>query len=224
MSITEPRFKFQVSSSKLCAADLQLQTCNLKPRNARGVSLIELIVFIVVVSIGVAGVLLALNMSTRASADPLIQKQALAIAEAILEEVELRPLTYCDPDDANAATALNAAGCTGGAGGANDESRLPLGTEAGETRTGAVTPYDNVSDYNGLAVAPITDLTGAAIPGLDGYSATVAVAPQGMTAAGGAAAIPAAAALLVSVTVTGPAGVSVRLDGYRMRYAPNALP
>ena len=191
---------------------------------SEGVSLVELIVFIVVVSVGVAGVLLALNMSTRASADPLLQKQALAIAEAILEEVQVRPLTYCDPDDANAATALNPAACTGGAGGANDESRLPLGAEAGETRTGAVTPYDNVSDYNGLAIAPITDLTGTAIPNLAGYSAAVAVTPQGVPAAGGAAAIPGAAALLITVTVTGPASTTVKLDGYRMRYAPNALP
>lgn len=190
----------------------------------RGVSLVELIVFIVVVSVGVAGVLLALNMSTRASADPLIQKQALAIAEAILEEIQVRPLTYCDPDDANAATALNPAGCTGGTGGANDESRLPLGAEVGETRTGTVTPYDNVSDYNGLVITPITDLTGAAIPNLSGYSAAVAVAPQGVAAAGGASAIPAAAALLISITVTGPASTTVKLDGYRMRYAPNALP
>src|SRR5438309_11774650 len=118
------------------------------PRAEHGISLVELIVFIVIVSVAVAGVLGALSMATRASADPLIQKQALAIAEALLEEVQLQPFTYCDPDDPNAATALNTAGCTGGANGANDESKLPLGPETGETRTGGVTPYDNVSDYN----------------------------------------------------------------------------
>src|SRR3981081_2156421 len=85
-----------------------------RPRAEHGVSLIELIVFIVVVSIGVAGVVGALSMATRASAHPMIQKQALAIAEALLEEVQLQPFTYCDPDDPQAATALsNAVGATG---------------------------------------------------------------------------------------------------------------
>ena len=184
-----------------------------------GLSLIEQIVFIVIVSVAVAGVLAALTLSTRSSADPMLQKQALAIAEAILEEVQLQPLTYCDPDDANAPTALSSAGCTGGATGPNDENGNPpaaLGTEGVESRT-AIPLYDNVSDYNGLTINPITDLNGTPL-GLDGYSATIAVTRQGLGA------IPAAEALLISVTVTGPGNTTVALHGYRMRYAPNALP
>src|SRR5256885_5168247 len=61
-----------------------------RPRAEHGISLIELIVFIVIVGIAVAGVVGALSMATRASADPMIQKQALAIAEALLEEVQLQ--------------------------------------------------------------------------------------------------------------------------------------
>src|SRR6266705_5855266 len=91
-----------------------------RPRAEHGISLIELIVFIVIVGIAVAGVVGALSMATRSSADPMIQKQALAIAEALLEEVQLQPFTYCDPDDPQAATAQSAGGCTGGAGGPND--------------------------------------------------------------------------------------------------------
>jgi len=191
-----------------------------RPRAAHGVSLIELIVFIVIVGIAVAGVVGVLSMATRASADPLIQKQALAVAEALLEEVQLQPFTYCDPDDPNAASASSAAGCTGGAGGANDESRLPLGPEAGETRYSATTPYDNVSDYNTFSMIGITDLTGAAIPGLGSYQASVTVANQALGA------IPASDSLLITVTVLGPTGTNttVVLDGYRVRYAPNALP
>jgi len=188
----------------------------------RGVSLVELIVFIVVVSTAVMGVLAVLNIATRSSADPMIQKQALAIAEALLEEVQLQPFTYCDPDDAAAGAALSNAQCTGGAGGANDENRLVaglLGPEAGETRAGAVTPFDNVSDYNGFSMGPgITDLTGAAVAGLGGYSAAVTVANQGL------AAVAPADSLLITVTVTGPGNTTVVLHGYRLRYAPNALP
>lgn len=184
-----------------------------------GATLVELIIFIVVVGTAVVGVLTVLELATRSSADPMIQKQALAVAEAMLEEAQLQPFTWCDPDDANAATALGAAGCTGGAGGASDESRLPLGPEAGETRASATAPFDNVSDYNGLVVGPgITDMTGAAIAGLEPYTASMTVANQALGA------VPAADSLLVTVTVTGPGDTTVVLQGYRVRYAPNALP
>src|SRR5438132_1116996 len=146
------------------------------PRAEHGISLVELIVFIVIVSVAVAGVLGALSMATRASADPLIQKQALAIAEALLEEVQLQPFTYCDPDDPQAATALSTAvgatGCTVAASVENccaPEATAPYGPE---TRTSATTPFDNVNDYNGYPtplVAGITDITGTPISGLDGY-------------------------------------------------------
>lgn len=175
--------------------------------------------FIVVISTAVAVVLGALNMATRASADPMIQKQALAIAEALLEEVQLQPFTYCDPDDANAATALNTAGCTaGGAEAMGPEGAAPWGPE---TRTSGTTPFDNVNDYQGFNMGPgISDITGTAIPGLENYAASVTVANQALET------IPASDSLLITVTVTGPIGsnTTVVLHGYRVRYAPNALP
>jgi MSHA pilin protein MshD len=197
-----------------------------EPRLERGVTLIELIIFIVIVSAAVAGVLTTLEIANRSATDPMIQKQALAVAEALLEEVQLQPFTYCDPDDVNAATANSAAGCTGGAGGANDENKLPLGPEAGETRTDATTPFDNVSDYNGFCMGPaggcpnpsITDMNGVAVAGLGAYTATVAVANLALGA------VPASDSLLITVTVIGPASTTVVLHGYRVRYAPNALP
>jgi MSHA pilin protein MshD len=187
-------------------------------RRERGATLVELIIFIVVVGTAVIGVLTVLDLSTKSSADPMVQKQALAVAEAVLEEAQLQPFTYCDPDDASAATALSAADCTGGANGPNDEARLPLGPEAGETRTSATTPYDNVSDYNGVDFTGMTDMTGAAIPGLGAYRVRVTVANQALGA------VPAADALLITVRVDGPGDTIVVVDGYRVRYAPNALP
>jgi MSHA pilin protein MshD len=185
----------------------------------RGLSLVELVVFIMVVSAAVAGVTAAFVSSTRSSADPMIQKQALSIAEAILEEVQLQPFTYCDPDDGQAATALSSGDCTGGATGANDENGNPPAPLTNEGETRAVSPvFDNVSDYNGLTINPMTTIGGNAITGLDGYTATVAVTRQGLGA------ISTAEALLIAVTVTGPGNTTVVLHGYRTRYAPNALP
>src|SRR5262245_40965898 len=81
----------------------------------RGLRLIELIIFIVVVSIGLAGVLMALNVAAARSADPMMRKQALAAAESLLEEIALQPFTYCDPADSATATATSAAGCSSAA-------------------------------------------------------------------------------------------------------------
>jgi len=191
-------------------------------RRPRGATLVELIMFIVVVGAAVTGVLGAISYATRASVDPMIQKQALAIAEAVLEEVQLMPFTYCDPDDPNAAAAISAAGCTGGAGGANDEGRLPLGAEAGETRLSIATPYDNVSDYSGFVMAGgVVDIAGnpVPLPELAAYTATVAVAGQALSG------IAAGESLLVTVNVTHPSlNPGLVLHGYRVRYAPNALP
>jgi MSHA pilin protein MshD len=74
-------------------------------RKARGLSLVELVMFIVIVGAAVAGIIGVIDLTTRSSADPMIRKQALAIAEAVMEEVRLMPFTYCDPDDPGAATA-----------------------------------------------------------------------------------------------------------------------
>jgi MSHA pilin protein MshD len=54
-----------------------------------GFSLIEVIVLIVVVSAALVGVLIIFQTSTRSSADPQVQKQALAVAEALLDEILL---------------------------------------------------------------------------------------------------------------------------------------
>src|SRR5256885_11628662 len=205
----------------MCIAERQARRH--RPRAEHGISLVELIVFIVIVGIAVAGVVGALSMATRASADPMIQKQALAIAEALLEEVQLQPFTYCDPDDPQAATAQSAAvgatGCTAAASVENlgAEATPPYGPE---TRTSATNPYDNVNDYNGFSMIGITDLTGTPIAGLGSYTAGVTVANQALGA------IPASDSLLITVTVDGPPGTNTKvvLDGYRVRYAPNALP
>ena len=52
-----------------------------------GFTLVELIVFIVIVSVAVVGVLTVMNVTVKASADPLLRKQTIAMSEAVLEEV-----------------------------------------------------------------------------------------------------------------------------------------
>ncbi len=61
-----------------------------------GLTLIELIVTIVVISVAVSGSLLAIQFTTRHSADPMIRQQVVAIADAYMEEILLHK--YEDPD------------------------------------------------------------------------------------------------------------------------------
>lgn len=194
------------------------QTSRLNRRSVGGFTLIELIVFIVIVSVSVAGVLLAINTATRSGTDPMIRKNAIAIAEGMLEEVSLMPFTFCDANDPQATTAtssaVGAAGCTSAA------TVNAIGPEAGETRYASATPFDHVDDYNGFSMNPIVDITNTAIGTLTSYSATVSVAA---TALGSIAATDAqgqANALLITVTVSGPQNTTVVLQGYRTKYAP----
>ena len=59
----------------------------------RGTTLVELIVSIVVVSVALSGVLMVIVRNTSASADPMIWHQAVAIAEAYLEEALTKEFT-----------------------------------------------------------------------------------------------------------------------------------
>lgn len=73
-----------------------------QPRHStRGMTLIEVIIAILIIGVGLSGILMAYSTVTRGSADPVVRKQMLAIAEEMLEEVLLRPYTPA----ANTATA-----------------------------------------------------------------------------------------------------------------------
>jgi MSHA pilin protein MshD len=72
-----------------------------KPHTA-GFTLIEVLIFIVVVAAGLAGILSVMNTSVASSTDPLVRKQSLAIAEAMLEEILLK--NYANPAGGDTST------------------------------------------------------------------------------------------------------------------------
>ena len=190
-----------------------------------GVTLVELVIAIAIIGIAVAGVLGVFTVASRYNADPVIRKQALAIAESLMDEILSRPNTTCDPDsyDPSAQTcSLN-----GNVLEANGPETMSGVTE---TRTGA-SRFDNVNDYDGYSRPAGVSGDGNAATGAEDalgntpdnwkpYSVTVAVTPS--TAAFGPAGqqVPAGAALFVKVTVTGPGPTTVVLDGMRTRYDP----
>ncbi|MEQ1593391.1 MAG: prepilin-type N-terminal cleavage/methylation domain-containing protein [Thiobacillaceae bacterium] len=187
--------------------------CN---KRQRGLTLVELLVFIVIIGIAANAMLAVFASLTRSSAGLLPDKQAQAIAAAMMNEVMAQPFTFCDPTDVNAATAVNVAGCANPL--LRENNFVP---EVGETRNGA-SSFDNVNDYNSLLPIPVSSpnqfpVTGVtAVASLPAYTYQITVASAGMIAG-----VPAAETLRVTVTVTPPTGAQVKLDGVRFRYAPN---
>ena len=73
----------QTVREKLSVTSIEMRTL----KKQQGLTLIELIISIVVIGIALAGVLSVMNLTVSRSADPMIQHQAIAIAEAYLEEI-----------------------------------------------------------------------------------------------------------------------------------------
>lgn len=57
----------------------------------QGFTLIEVVVALVVITVGLTGVMAALRVSVAASADPLEAKQLTTAAEALMDEIMLQP-------------------------------------------------------------------------------------------------------------------------------------
>lgn len=193
--------------------------CALKTQDSqRGISLIEVLVFIVVVSVGVTGLMSVLNSSLKYTADPMRRKQALAVAEALLEEVQTKPFTDCDPEGydsvATPPTCVQAE--------AMGPEVAYASQLADESRPSLVTPFDNVNDYNGFnLLSGGTDIGGVVIAPA-GYTATVTVAQDASFGLAGSF-LPGADVLRITVTVSYDNDTIV-MEGYRTRYAPNDMP
>ena len=153
--------------------------------------------YIMVVSIGVAGILLAMTMTSQRSADPMVRAQALLIAESYMREILLK--RFIDPT-----------------GGTSTICGVLTQETAGRTN------YDNVCDYhnlanNGCASAGqgICDQLGNSVTGLESYSVTVTVSPNRSD--------PTASVSLGDLTNSYPTNVRVlRVDvNVRHQYSPD---
>lgn len=158
------------------------------PLYAKGVSLIEAVLFIVVVSVALVVVLKAFDIANRGSADPVLRRQSLAIAQSLLDEISAKPFGDAASDDP------------------------AQGGFAGPYTSANRQWFDDVDDYNGFSMNGIRSLDNSVLTGLSNYQAAVAV----VAAAFGT--VPAGAGWRITVTVTDPAGAQIALDGYRAAY------
>jgi MSHA pilin protein MshD len=124
-----------------------------------GFTLIEMIVIIVVVAIVAVGLFGVFIRSVSASADPMLNMQALAIAQGYLEEALLQP--YADPD----------------------------GGETGTCEEGVRQNYDDVQDYNCVNdTGGALDQFGNPLAGLGAYNISMTVTGVNLGAGNPAAA------------------------------------
>lgn len=186
-------------------------------RRQRGLTLVELVMFIVIVSIALAGIIAVMRLATAHSADPLRRKQALMIAEGLLEEVRSAGFTLCDPASPDFDTQLDPTQC------AIPENWGQAAPEPVNPR-----PFDNVNDYVAQpnvetaafdnADGVLADVTGQPI-GLAGYDATLMVSPVRLNGVGATGTLANTDVLRIRVSVRFGGDAPVVLDTYRMRYA-----
>ena len=119
----------------------------------RGVTLVELVISIVLAGLLVTSMWNAWAFLQRHSVNPMVARQALVAAQALLGEIGQQPL----PE-----------------GPLGTPTTLRITCEA-TAPVVARTAFASLSDYNGLVMDCITDATGTPVAGLAGYGASVAV-------------------------------------------------
>jgi MSHA pilin protein MshD len=212
-------------------------------RRAGGVTIVELIMAMVILGIAAAGIIGVFNLSGSSGVDPLRRKQALMVAEALMEELQQARFTLCDPADAKAAEANTVADCS-------PNAAVVVGPRA----AGATRPYPNLAQYvtalntpqysfaktiNGTEVdvdvnGNVLGMTGNAALGRIRTTvemrliATTAAASNKLGPAGRQIDSTAADLRVLRVIVRSSYGTganeTVQLEGYRTRYAPRAVP
>ena len=158
--------------------------------NAKGFTMVELVVTVVIMSVAVLGLSMSLGFGLRHQSDGIWQIKSVALAQAYLEEVTARSFDENTP--VGGLPACNSATCSAIS---ND----------GETRS----LYDDVDDYDGVDDLPPLDMNGAVRAGYTGYRVQVAVryANAGEVTSWGLDDI--SDLKLVSVTVTPPNGTAM---------------
>lgn len=88
-----------------------------RPSRQTGTTLVELVLSMLIVSIALVGIFSVINLTVSHSADPVVQHQAIAIAESYLEEILLQAYSggassdranFDDVDDYNGLTDIGA--------------------------------------------------------------------------------------------------------------------
>ncbi len=112
-------------------------------RNQIGATLVELVLAIAIIVVGVFGIVSSFRLTVINSANPVTKKQAVLIAESLMEEILSKSFTK------------------------------PTGGYSGLLTSANRDKFDTITDYNNLSINPISTIAGTNVVGLDKYSATI---------------------------------------------------
>jgi len=165
----------------------------------QGVTLVELVISIVIISIAMVAMMSAFSLSMSHSADPLWRNKALKLGQLYLDEILSK--NYDELTPVGGIPIVSTPLCT------------TLNSDGSETRE----TYDDVDDYNGLDDLPPEILTDSIDASYALYRVTVEVTCDGDTvgAAGGTSDNN---AKKITVTVTPPDQSSMTFAAYKGNY------
>lgn len=191
----------------------------------RGISLVETVIFILIVAVAVSAVSLQFSQNVRHSADPLIRQKAITLANAYLDEMAKKAWDDNTP---------SGGGCveTGSGYCSNFCSRMPI-SDCGavcQKVAGVCTPaatvagigteeagrsaYDDIDDYHDPGGSAPSDANGNPLSGFENFSVAVSVTQPGGAWLG----IPANDVRLIELSVTTPGNETLRFTQYRVNF------
>lgn len=164
-----------------------------------GVTLVELVISIVILSIAMIALMNAFSVSISSSADPLWRNKTLKLAQLYLDEILAKNYDHASP--------------VGGLPFVTSPSCASLGPETGEARA----DFNDVDDYNGLTDSPPVNLIGSLDSSYDNYQVSVEVTCDGTTvdAVNTSNSTSNAQAKKITVTITAPGQTAIPFSAYR---------
>ena len=161
------------------------------PKIQEGVTLVELVMTIVIISISVAGVVGAFALISSRSSDALHQTRAVALSQLYMDEIMGQRYSEATP-----------------VGGVPKASGCDISTEESSR-----SEYDDVDDYNAINQRVPRDAEGAVLSGYEGFSVSVTV-----ECAGSAVGLPPEDAKRIDLTITAPAEQTFLFSAYRANF------
>ncbi len=115
----------------------------------KGISLIELVIFIVILSVALTGITLIYINATRYSADPMVRIRSIELAQTTLEEILLKGYDESTPSGGGCVRFPSGSSrCPVGNPDATSQTNASLGAEEGTTNRAL---FDDVDDYHNIS-------------------------------------------------------------------------